>query len=173
MQHKGRIYGALICLAMREAASLRRRPETKTDKYYITASGGRVTNIPGDDYLQDCYESMRSRVDKRTVNVKLIAGFHRRTSLKGEDEQCGVVEEVEVIGRSDSSGPLAALINCLRQVAAQICKWLKATQKKKSKREGNKDLQPSPIRADTDQNNMYSERFCRVLKYSALLVSCS
>lgn len=131
MQHKGRIYGALICLAMREAASLRRRPETKTDKYYITASGGRVTNIPGDDYLQDCYESMRSRVDKGTVNVKLIAGFHRRTSLKGKDEQCGVVEEVEVIGRSDSSGPLAALIKCLRQVAAQICKWLKATQKKR------------------------------------------
>lgn len=78
---------------------------------------------------------MRSRVDKRTVNAKLIAGFHRRTSLKGKDEQCGVVEEVEVIGRSDSSGPLAALIKCLRQVAAQICKWLKATHKKKEEQE--------------------------------------
>lgn len=137
---------------MREAASLRRRPETKTAKYYITASGGRVTNIPGDDYLHDCYESMRSSVDKRTVNVKFIAGFHRRTSLKGKDEQCGVVEEVGVIGRSDSSGPLSLLIKCLRQVAVQICKWMKATQKKKnSKREGKKKRSSTKVQSEQTQ----------------------
>lgn len=163
MQHKGRIYGALICLAMREAASLRRRPETKTAKYYITGSGGRVTNIPGDDYLHDCYESMRSSVDKRTVNVKFIAGFHRRTSLKGKDEQCGVVEEVGVIGRSDSSGPLSLLIKCLRQVAVQICKWMKATQKKKrtAREKGKKkDLQPksNQSRHRSEQHGLH--RFC-------------
>lgn len=40
---------------------------------------------------------MRSRVDKRTVNVKLIAALHRRMSLKGEDEQCGVVKEAGLL----------------------------------------------------------------------------
>lgn len=40
---------------------------------------------------------MRSRVDKRTVNVKLIAAFHRHMSLKGKDEQCGVVEEAGLL----------------------------------------------------------------------------
>lgn len=59
--------------------------ETKSEKYDITASGGGggwVTNIPGDEYLHDCYESMHSRVDKSTVNVKLIAGCHGRMSFK-------------------------------------------------------------------------------------------
>lgn len=54
----------------------------KEGKYYITVSGGWVTNIPGDDYLHECFESMHSTVDKSTVNVKLIAGCYGHMSFK-------------------------------------------------------------------------------------------
>lgn len=48
----------------------------------ILVSGGRVTNILGDDYLHECYESVHSRVDKSTVNVKLIASCCGHMSFK-------------------------------------------------------------------------------------------
>lgn len=41
-----------------------------------------MTNILGDDYLNKCYESMHSGVDKSTVNVKLIAGCYGHMSFK-------------------------------------------------------------------------------------------
>lgn len=54
----------------------------KEGKNYIRVSGGGVTNILGDDYLHECYESMHSRVDKSTVNVKLIASCCGHMSFK-------------------------------------------------------------------------------------------
>lgn len=41
-----------------------------------------VSNIPGGEYLHDCYESMYSTVDKSTVNVKLIADCYGHMSFK-------------------------------------------------------------------------------------------
>lgn len=77
---------------MHVAPSLRRRPETKTEEYYITVSGGRLTKRIRDDCLHDCYESMCRRVDKRTVNVKVIGGFDRCMSFKRKrwtKQRCG------------------------------------------------------------------------------------
>lgn len=41
-----------------------------------------MTNILGDDYLHECFESMHSTVDKSTVNVKLIASCYGHMSFK-------------------------------------------------------------------------------------------
>lgn len=78
-----------------------------------------VTNILGDDYLHECYESMHSRVDKSTVNVKLIASCCGHMSFKRKDEQYPCCKRSRVIGRSDSLSPLEILIKCLRQVASE------------------------------------------------------
>lgn len=56
-----------------------RQLEEKNDNI---VSAGKVTNIQGDDCLHECYESMHSRVDKSTVNVKLIASCCGHMSFK-------------------------------------------------------------------------------------------
>lgn len=43
-----------------------------------------MTNIPGDEWLRGCYESMHSGVDKSTVNVKLIASYYGDMSFSGK-----------------------------------------------------------------------------------------
>lgn len=102
------------------------------EKNDIRVSGGRVTNILGDDYLHECYESMHSRVDKSTVNVKLIASCCGHMSFKRKRWTIPCCKRSEVIGRSDSLSPLEILIkvletSCFREYKCVLCWFMQKT----------------------------------------------
>lgn len=109
----------LICCFMHVSVPEAQTWDKEGGKNDFRLSGSRVTNILGDDYLHECYESMHSRVDKSTVNVKLIASCCGHMSFKRKRWTIPCCKRSGVIGRSDSLSPLEILIKCLRQVASE------------------------------------------------------
>lgn len=132
MQHKDRVYGTLICCFMHVSMPEAQTWDKEGKKNDIRVSGGRVINILGDDYLHECYESMHSRVDKSTVNVKLIASCCGHMSFKRKRWTIPCCKRSEVIGRSDSLSPLEILIkvletSCFREYKCVLCWFMQKT----------------------------------------------